>query len=704
MTLLLAAQVTGGTAPYQYNWSQGPAGPVNANLPPGIYTLSIQDANTCESTATVEVIEPNPLTMNFIAQAPACGSTMSGALEVQVSGGTLPYSYLWNDGFTGVLHDNIGGGFYEVTITDAKGCSLVDSYQLPVFSDMQISLQQTAIACHGMNENSAAISINGGTAPFQFLWSNGAMTNSVDLLSPGWHYATVTDSNGCSQIDSIAIASLDSIAIFASWTDPLCHNYTDGYIQIDSVQGGSGNYQYQWNYNNATTTQLNNLAGGSNYQLTLTDSNGCTNSVEVLLNDPDPISLMINQLDVSCFGKNDGAITVIPGVGQVVDYTYQWDAAAQFQTTNSIDSLTAGSYTIVVSDANGCTADTSIQIDQAEPILLSFEVTHNRCADEALGSIIVSSSGGLPDYQYNWLNGNSGDRIEQLPAAWYPVSVTDARGCVAIDSAQVNSPPPLSARLSTDPISCFGDEDAAIFVDPQGGTPPYLFSFDNSTFSSQNGLVGIGPGKYDAIVQDANGCLWLDGVDIEGPLPFSIDTGGDRIIQLGDSIQLWINRVNGTGTIDYVWLAPADSSLHCPNGGLNCFAPWSTTLHSATYTVHATDEQGCEAVGRVKVLVEKDRPVHVPTGFSPNDDGVNDLLLVHGRQMDGTLISSFQVYDRWGELIYQANDFELNDASIGWDGTFRGKEMNPGVYVWVLEIRYLDGYSEVLKGSTTLIR
>jgi gliding motility-associated-like protein len=169
-------------------------------------------------------------------------------------------------------------------------------------------------------------------------------------------------------------------------------------------------------------------------------------------------------------------------------------------------------------------------------------------------------------------------------------------------------------------------------------------------------------------------------------------------INLGEIITVTSFPVNNQGPTTITWIPPYEGTLSCTE----CYNPEVNTQNTLTYLVYAIDSLGCEAENQLTVRVQKERVVEVPTGFSPNGDGQNDLLLVHGKS--GTRVTLFQVFDRWGELVYQAGDFPINDPNTGWDGNFRGKAMNSGVFLWNLEVEYIDGFTESFKGSTTLVR
>ena len=211
-------------------------------------------------------------------------------------------------------------------------------------------------------------------------------------------------------------------------------------------------------------------------------------------------------------------------------------------------------------------------------------------------------------------------------------------------------------------------------------------------------IVGVKAGKYDVYVKDANNCIWFDNVTVASPPRFMVEASPDITINLGDKIPLFANVSNNRGTVTLTWRQPYDSTLSC----LKCPNPFAKPMSTILYVVNGVDTIGCTASDSVKVTVQKPRNVLVPTGFTPNEDQINDILVVHGRT--GTIIKVFRIYDRWGEMLYEAKEFKVNDESFGWDGKFRGQYMNTGQYVWYLEAQYIDGATEIYKGHTTLLR
>ncbi len=216
----------------------------------------------------------------------------------------------------------------------------------------------------------------------------------------------------------------------------------------------------------------------------------------------------------------------------------------------------------------------------------------------------------------------------------------------------------------------------------------------------ENVFLGLAPGLYRAAAMDANGCIVeRTELGVAEPGPFVIDLGPTINLRYGDSILLDVNSTGGTLPMSvYQWTATDTSALSCQD----CRTPWLSATEQTTVYLQALDRSGCLARSLVNVIVEKDFPVQVPTGFTPNNDGENDRLIVHG--LTGIDISNFQLFDRWGELVFEQNDFPVNSESHGWDGTMRGQELNGQVFIWQLEAVFPDGKKRRFHGQTALIR
>ena len=229
---------------------------------------------------------------------------------------------------------------------------------------------------------------------------------------------------------------------------------------------------------------------------------------------------------------------------------------------------------------------------------------------------------------------------------------------------------------------------------------------DGENFDGSPIRIGLTSGTYTIYIKDNNGCIWSEERSIEDPPALEVDPGDDLVMELGDSLRLSATVQNNVGEVFIRWLAPYEGTLSCEESDSLCFRPWTIAKNTINYTVLAIDENGCEAEERIKVEIIKDRPIHVATAFTPNADGHNDMLFVHGKE--GSLILSFRVYNRWGELVYEntgdGEGFDVNNPNTGWNGEYRSKPTNPGVFLWHVEALFLDGQRGFYQGSTTLLR
>lgn len=330
-----------------------------------------------------------------------------------------------------------------------------------------------------------------------------------------------------------------------------------------------------------------------------------------------------------------------------------------------------------------------------------FLITDIDCNGEASGALAVALTGGQSPFVYNWSNGATGSQIQDLPAGEYSLTVTDAGQCETVVSVTLQEPPFLDANLQALDITCAGGRDGRIEVQATGGTPAYSYSLDGSNFKTSGAFIGLTAGDYQVFVRDANGCtITPEAVSIIEPEPLIVSLGENINVEYGDTLLIdFLDITGGTGMLTYSW-SPSDSSmLSC----IDCPNPTVIVKEQTSFKLLVRDEKGCTADDIITIFVNKFNPVMVPTGFTPNGDGQNDLLHVHGKA-NGTRVVMFRIYDRWGELLHEDGDFDLNDRSRGWDGTFRGQPLNGGVYIWHIEVEYPDGMRETMAGSTTLIR
>lgn len=695
--------VEGGDGNYSYLWNDDLA-QIDATavfLIAGSYTVQITDGGGCQIDAEVMVPEPELLEISFEVSDVLCRAGSDGFATAIPEGGTGPYTYLWETDGTEATEEGFEVGVYTVIVTDDNGCTAEADVQIDEPAEaVSVVVEQTKIGCYGQSDNEATVSAMGGTGTnYTYEWSDTQTTAVAVGLDTLLYSVIARDENGCEAEIQIELVDLPEIDFIINTIRPSCFGYPDGTMGANLVEGGSGTgYTYQWS-NNQFTPVINDLLGGQVYSVTVTDSEGCQTARERELPQPPEITFEFDIQDVLCNGDETGEATVVNIQGENDVYTFQWDANSGGSITETASDLSIGTYSVIVTDDEDCFSEAQVSITQPTAIAIEFETVDNICHGDEEGAVSAMVSGGIADYTYDWDIGSDQSKLNDLPAGTYELSITDGNGCVEVAQAVVEQPDRLALGIDTEDVTCYGDRDGTIFLDVQGGTPPYAYSLDNETYNGASTIVGLVAGEYNVFIRDANDCRIFDETSIVEPEEFMVRVQEERVnVTLGDSIQLFAGSENGEGQVFYEWTAPYDGTLSCTD----CRAPWVNSQNTITYELYGVDSRGCEDTDFITVVVNKNRVVEVATGFTPNGDNTNDLLMVHGRK--DTKILLFEIYDRWGELVYQNGNFTVNDPSVGWDGTFRGEMMQGGVYIWYIEAEYIDGAQEVFKGQTTLIR
>ncbi|MCC7245812.1 MAG: gliding motility-associated C-terminal domain-containing protein, partial [Saprospiraceae bacterium] len=711
----ISMQINGGVLPYQYQWNTGAT---TANLTgqlAGTYTVTVTDANLCTQTRTETIIEPAVIVLWPDENPVKCYDGNTGSITVSTTGGTGNFNFIWSgpNGYTGT-GDEIGqlyAGTYTTTVTDANACtSSVEVTVSQPAAPLRVPLPEVSdTICFGNSDGVAVATPTGGTAPYQYLWSNGQTEATATALATTFYNITVTDANECTTVGFTFIDQRQVMFSFAESTPPKCHDGADGTATVSAVFYGAvsqdlGQFSYTWNTTPSQTALVaTGLNASQSYEVTVTDvSLGCSSTQTVTVGNRFALSAETFGIEpVKCYGDSTGR-AAIQASGGTPPYSWFWSPGPDVQTDSIATGLPAGNFKVTVTDDAGCTAVKTVLIQQPEKLQNTLSQTEVNCYGENSGKAKANVSGGVSPYQYIWWNGRQTPEIDQLAAGTIGVTVTDANGCYRSDTIVVRQPEaPMSGQAEITPIRCSGDRDGRITMQVEGGTPPYRYGLNNSNLNGSTVQIGLKAGTYVPRIVDQRGCeLILDTVLLEAPEPFTVDLGPDITIDLGQDTMLEAQvSANALEPLSFRWSSDDLKWLSCGD----CFNPTVEGLDfTRLFNVVVTDSLGCVAEDAIRLIVDKPRRVHVPTGFSPNGDINNDRLLVHGQS--SAMALSFQVFDRWGELMFEANNFQLNDVNTGWDGTFRGKDCDPGVYIWLLEVQYQDGVKEILKGNTTLIR
>ncbi len=707
----VAVVVQGGTGTISYVWSDAAAQntATASNLPIGTYTVTIMDANGCNTTASAIIIQPNPFTVSTVQTDATCLGIADGTITATAFGGTMPYDFVWNTAATGAALTALTAGTYTVTVKDAKNCTTLATGSInEPLSEVAVLVSQVEEACFGESNGSVAAVASGGNGePFTYVWSNGSTSETASGIAGGTTVTvTATDNKGCTSVQNFESGQFDSIRINIVVVQPTCYGASDGVLAINFVSGGLGNgdttqYNYQWNVQNSPTTPyLINLTGDKTYIVTVTDFKGCSNSFSNTLPQPQAIVLQTDITNVSCFGRTDGAVKVTGALNATQPVTYTW---SNNSTGNQITALAAGIYLVDATDQQGCKTQQAVTVTEPPVLAVRFDVKQLLCSSDSNATIAANVLGGTPNYTLTWSNNAGSTNLSQLGPGNYILQIEDENGCKLTDSVLIIRPDDLSIAIETIDPKCFSAANGRLNLNVTGGALPYRYSLNGGDFGGSSTFIGLSAGNYALRVRDFNNCITNVTAVLDQPPAVLVQLGADTTIILGESVTLTPDVNNAFGQVIYTWKGFTVDSIRCIDVP-DCATISVQPLLTNTYRVIVSDANGCTADDIQTVFVEKPRGVYVPTAFSPNNDQINDFLIVHGKGRQISNVISFKLYDRWGELLYQDQNFKVNDATRGWDGTFRGATCDPGVYIWQAEVEYLDGFRESAKGNVTLIR
>ncbi len=572
---------SGGTAPYSYNWDDAlnQTTDLANSLCSQLYNVDITDNNGCTVNGQINITEPTAIQLDSTVTNANCGLP-DGSACVTASGGVAPYTYTWPDGTTNSCHTDLLAGSYLVEVTDANGCieSIVVEIQDLNGPTATITNSSDAL-CFSDCNGSATVDMTGGAgSSFTVQWDANALnqtTPTASNLCAGTYTVTITDDLGCNASTSVNITEPDTIQQNINLTHNTCFNSCDGEANINVI-GGTVPYTFTWldnaNNNIGTGTSINSLCA-SNYGINIVDANGCLVNANFTITEPIQVTGSTTATDVQCFGACDGSATV-SGADGVSPYTYAWDAATGNQTGAVASSLCPGVYDVVITDANGCIGNTQATI--VEPTLLTAnidltgDITCNSACD---GFAQVSVSGGTPIYSYSWSNNSGTSAVaSNLCAGAYTITVTDANGCVATDNTTLTEPQTLTASSSVTNLSCFQSCDGMASVSPSGGTAPYNYQWDNSTFATTSSFSNECAGTYSCVITDINNCQITKIVNITQPNPLQITANITSSNCGQDNGQICTNTNGGTAPYTFQWNDPSTQTGACAfNLFANCY-------------------------------------------------------------------------------------------------------------------------------------
>lgn len=551
---------------------------------------------------------------------------------------------------------------------------------------------------------------------YQWFFNNNQVGSSSKLSvnQVGAYILVVTNSSGCSDADTAQVTG-DFVAPVAAISSNLplltCSNTSLILDGVASTPTGQLSYEWRNGVNVIGSNAQQSISAAGTYILTVTNtSNFCTDTAMIVIsaNNTQPTVSIQAPAPLNC---TDTLVTLSANTN-AINYQLNWGTVGG-HFTGSIQTLSPqadqpGSYSLTVTDTNnGCSNIATVQVtENISPPPANASV--NGELDCATTQLTLNGAGSALGagitYQWYTFTGNIVNGATTLnpvvdQVGLYYILVNNGNnGCQGLDSVLVtqNNSNISAINLDITEPSCHGFCDGVIRASVTGGTPPYSYAFDGQPFTSQDTFTDLCTGNYNLVVSDAIGCTFSQAIFVNQPGEIFVDLGPDTTIVLGESIH--IEAVTNPNVIDtFYWDRILDSTCILQPCLDQIFTPLSTT------TLHVTvaNDAGCMDSDDITVFVRKDRHVYIPNIFSPNDDGINDFFFIQGGK-DVRKIVSFQVYDRWGTQVFQNLDILPNDEINGWNGRFRDRRMNPGVFVYWALIEFIDGEVELYKGDVTI--
>ncbi|PKQ65548.1 hypothetical protein BZG02_00655 [Labilibaculum filiforme] len=714
----LKAHATGGDGTFAYTWS-GPAGytgfgEIISGLAAGIYTLTATSAGQSASS-TYELIAPDPLLASVAnVKNVSCNNAANGEIELDVDFGDANYTIAWTNGtgfLSGAKHIlDLEPGTYDYTVTSEYGCSVSGSEVITEPSSLALTVTPFDITAEGLRDGVITASVTGGTTPYIFLISgpngysyaessNFSGSISVNGLEMGVYEVVVLDANECRTEDSKKIHEPEKLLLFTTKiTDVTCPGGNNGAIDVDILgESDPANVSYSWtgdNYFRSTDKNVSGLKAGS-YIVTVYDTAGDpgyeSQSLQVVVNEPDKLVAEFWKEDISCPGMKDGYINIHPQ-GGTPSYTYLWGGPGVTPTSEDQQGLEEGTYTVQITDANSCKSEiTPISIVEPKQVLVTVAgFSEPSCYGLEDGWIKLNISEGTGPYVINWDNyGSITKDIFDIEAGDYSFVVVDNNGCETSDSKLLNQPDTLIAEINVfHGPNCFGEKSGSATVDISGGTPNYLIEWSNGQETDIASDLAIG--TYDVKVIDEHGCSDVASVELVQP--------DDLVIKVEASRPTTIDANDGSIRID-VTGGVLDYTLNWEDQDLNLYSGSSIEdLGRGTYHLIGYDYNKCPIDSTIVLEYLYENRIKIPKAFTPNNDSYNDYWELERIEFVQNL--KIVIYDRWGKTVYKFSGTGNQYRGDPWTGADGSTNLPIGSYYYAVE---LDDEKPIL-GTVTILR
>ncbi len=703
-----------------YEWQDGSFQPQLEVEQAGSYSVIATDNNGCLDTATY-AIATYPLPEVDIEAAPFFCAGESTTLSA--SGSFAAYE--WNGQAGQASFQADAPGPYVLEVTDSNGCQseaslFVEEIELPVAD----AGTPDTLTCEV-----EAVTLGGNATTtgqgFIYEWSGpGISTMNAGVAAPmvaqpGLYQLIVVDTvHNCTSVPDEAEVPLSNDVPIASLSVADTLDCLTTSLIIDGTASSDGpGLSYQWfdgqgNLLASGTDQLSASAPGT-YVLQVKDvETGCQQQDTVSVAQ----DIELPEAEAGTPQRLDCAVTEVvlsaAGSSQGINFSLEWqnELSDTFASGDSVTVSAPGIYTLVVTNlSNNCQQADAVEItqDTEAPIANPGPAQQIDCLNPN-ATLDGSGSSMGDEFEQQWAFSQPGNVISQelsitvdTAGLYYLIVTNTDNQCESIATVEVDevAAAPSALLTAASGPSCFGDENGTILIEGvEGGTSPYLYSFNGGSFDARQAYTGLSGGVYNIVVQDAIGCEHETSILLPEGNDLNVDLGGEINVNLGEQVQLFAQVNIPEEEVERLVWQSADS-LSCTD----CYDPWVQPSASGLYQVQVTDLNGCTASDQIQLFVDKRRRVFLPNAFSPNGDGANDVFFVQAGP-EVVNIEAFEVYSRWGEPVFTVFDVPANEPDYGWNGQYRGELFNGGVFTWFARVEYVDGVVEIFKGDVLLMR
>ncbi|MBU8892968.1 MAG: gliding motility-associated C-terminal domain-containing protein [Bacteroidales bacterium] len=751
---------------FTYEWND----PLNqttdqaTGLSRGTYKVTVTDNQGCIKEDSVDIEEPfRIIPVIDSTRNVSCYGNGDGYVSVAPTGGNSQYSYIWNISETTSYIDGLSGGIFSVTVTDHKGCSQDTLVEIIEPEWIILTFDKGNVVCNGEANGWAEVT----TPAESYMWDTGDTTALITGRSSRRYYVTIVDAGSCIATGDIEIEEPDEPLTSSNVSTKIwCAGDANGTIDI-TVEGGNDytDYTYSWSTSDGsglipTNEDQSGLSGG-NYYVTVTDDRECEVLDSSIVGEPPTFSSDIDCDSVTCFGDDNGWISLDVTGGNGSDYTYTWnsESGSTYADTAYLDNLLADQYYVTITDSLYCEIYGTAIITEPDTLETFISKTNVTCYNYDNGTAKITILGGNGGYIIDWSNGATLDSIFDLSAGIYQVTVSDSKGCISTNSANINEPDRIQNNMTTENISCYGFGNGRIVLNPTGGTTPYNYTWSHNAFLTDNLVENLMPGNYSISVLDDNNCLRVSNTDLTQPDPLEVTVMKNDITCYGmDDGYISLSMFGGTPEYTYNWSAGfMESSADMLTGGLyeivitdihDCeidttveiiepeklvispvikrptctdirdgyielnlsggiepyYIYWDNgssdenlyDIRSGIFDLLINDNNLCEIDTSFIIRSAHDFCFEIPSAFSPNGDYINDTWEMDLQELYPS--AEIEIFDRWGKRVFFSKGYE---ESQYWDGKYNGRDLPMDSYFYIIYLRNGTGR---ISGTVTLLR